>query len=170
MPQEQTKELCERTRGHLRDANRLLNDFLDQHNLRTLTSEESERSGNENFLREFLADLRRLAVFCDLGYEKVSLVLRRAKFNEEFAAKVLNEVFRSCVNNFYCPRNEVYEEDGRYSYTNRDAFRFREEPPESLKELTFRLSRIFEKLRDELEYYETDPITRLRMQRHSATS
>ncbi|SFS44751.1 DUF3907 family protein [Marininema halotolerans] len=164
MPQEQTKDLCKLTRDKLSEASRMLEDFLDYVHLPKLMEESEQGKSQERFLKEYLSDLRRLSVTCEQGYEKVSLVLRRAKFNEDFAEKVLNEVVHTCIYNFYYPKNEVYEEDGRYSYTNHDAIQFREEPPQSLKTITFQLSKLFEVLRDELEYYETDYITRIRMQ------
>ncbi|SDX50972.1 Protein of unknown function [Marininema mesophilum] len=163
MPQEQTKDLCKLTRDKLSEASQLLVDFLDHIHLPKLIEESEQGENQERFLKEFLSDLRRLSVTCEQGYEKVSLVLRRVKFNEDFAEKVLNEIVRTCIYNFYYPKNEVYEEDGRYSYTNRDTIQFREEPPPSLKAITLNLSKLFEVLRDELEYYEMDYITRARM-------
>lgn len=168
MPTEQTKQLCILTREKLREAKEQLEKFLNYHSVPQLLDPQTDRQEAEKYICEFLGDLRHLSVACELGYEKVSLVLRRAKFNHDFAEKVLSEIVHSCVYNFYYPRNEVYEEDGRYSYTNHDAIKFRQEPPEALRQITISLSKIFETLRDELEYYETDYITRIRMQKSIA--
>lgn len=166
MPAEQTKELCVLTREKLKEAKTMLESFLNYTSVPQLLEETDDREGMEEYYREFLSDLRHLSVACEIGYEKVSLVLRRAKFNQDFAEKVLSEIVHTCVYNFYYPRNEVYEEDGRYCYTSMDAISFRRKPAESLRQLVLTLSKIFEQLRDELEYYETDYITRVRMQKH----
>ncbi|MBO2533241.1 Protein of unknown function [Planifilum fulgidum] len=165
MPAEQTKQLCRLAKDRLKEAIRLLEDFLNYTHIPRLMEEtpESEKEGMEEYYREYLSDLRVLLVSCQVAYEKVSLVLRRATFKREFAEKVLSEIVHGCIYNFYYPRNEVYEEDGRYCYTQQEAIKFRRQPAESLRKLTIDLSRIFEILRDELDYYETDYITRLRM-------
>lgn len=165
MPAEQTKQLCVMTREKLRDAKEQLEDFLNYNSVHQLIEGQSSNPDTEKYICEFLSDLRHLVVVCELGYEKVSLVLRRATFSEEFADKVLGEIVHSCVYGFYYPRNEVYEEDGRYSYTAQDAIQFRENTPSGLQQLVFSLSKIFEYLRDELEYYETDYFTRVRFQK-----
>lgn len=169
MPAEQTKQLCILTREKLKEAKDQLEQFLNYHCVPQLMEGQLEQPELERYVRDFLGDLRHLSVACELGYEKVSLVLRRAKFNHDFAEKVLNEIVHTCVYNFYYPRNEVYEEDGRYSYTAHDAIQFRQTPPEPLRQITVNLSKIFETLRDELEYYETDYITRIRMQKAQAS-
>lgn len=161
MPAEQTKQLCVLTREKLKSAKEQLEDFLNYYSVHQLKEGKSLHPEQEKYICEFLSDLRHLVVVCELGYEKVSLVLRRATFSEDFADKVLGEIVHSCVYGFYYPRNEVYEEDGRYSYTAQDAIRFREATPEVLQQLVFSLSKIFEHLRDELEYYETDYFTRV---------
>lgn len=169
MPAEQTKDLCKLTRERLKEVNRMLEEFLNYNHVPKLLEESSREEGMEQYVKEYLSDLRHLLVSCEIGYEKVSLVLRRARFNEEFAEKVLHEVVHVCIYNFYYPKNEVYEEDGRYSYTHHDAIQFRKPPADSLRKLTISLSKIFEELRDELEYYETDYETRMRMQKPRTT-
>jgi hypothetical protein len=168
MPAEQIKDLCKLTRDRLKVVNEHLEGFLNGYHIPKLLEESDVRDEEtETYLKEYVSDLRHLLVACEIGYEKVSLVLRRAKFNPAFAEKVLHEVVHVCIYNFYYPRNEVYEEDGRYCYTAQDAIRFRQQPPESLRKLTLSLSKVFEELRDELEYYETDYETRMRMQQPS---
>lgn len=165
MPKEQTKQLCLLVKDQLKEAKGQLDEFLSVTSIPELTKgEETVSEEQTEYLREFLRDLRYLSVACEIGYEKISLVLRRAHFNGEYAEKVLSEIVHSCVYSFYYPKHEVYEEDGRYTYTGQDAIKFRRTPPEPLRRLTISLSRIFETLRDELDYYETDYVTRIRMQ------
>ncbi|MBA4601484.1 DUF3907 family protein [Thermoactinomyces mirandus] len=163
MPSEQTKQLCKLTKDQLRDIRDELDHFLSYISIPQLLKNEQDQAEKVEYVREFLRDLRHLSVACEIGYEKVSLVLRRARFKPEFAEKVLSEIVHSCIYSFYYPKHEVYEEDGRYSYTNQDAIKFRHSPPEPLRKLTISLSKKFEVLRDELDYYETDYFTRLRM-------
>jgi hypothetical protein len=164
MPAEQTRQLCVFVKDKLKEAKEELNHFLNYTHVPMLLGEKENDSAQEAYICEYLQDLRHLSVACELGYEKVSLVLRRAKFNHEFAEKVLSEIVHSCIYAFYYPKHEVYEEDGRYTYTQMDAIKFRQTPPEALRKITVSLSKIFEALRDELDYYETDYITRIRLQ------
>ncbi|MFC7441229.1 DUF3907 family protein [Laceyella putida] len=165
MPAEHTKELCVMVKDKLKEANEQLDQFLNYTAVPQLTGEFAQTtSEQEEYVREFLRDLRHLSVACESGYEKVSLVLRRAKFNQEFAEKVLSDIVHSCVHAFYHPKNEVYQEDGRYCYTRRDTIKFRQTPPASLRQLILSLSKVFDKLRDELDYYETDYAIRIRLQ------
>lgn len=163
MPSEQTKQLCKLTKDQLRDIKEELDNFLSYVSIPQLLEDEQVLEEKVEYVREFLRDLRHLSVACEISYEKISLVLRRARFKHEFAEKVLSEIVHSCIYSFYYPKHEVYEEDGRYSYTNQDAIKFRQSPPEPLRKLTVSLSKKFEVLRDELDYYETDYFTRLRM-------
>ncbi|CAH1204413.1 hypothetical protein PAECIP111891_02502 [Paenibacillus allorhizoplanae] len=77
---------------------------------------------------------------------------------------MLYEVYHTCVNTFFYPKNECYSEDGRYAYTGQDAIRFRKKPSREVRDLTIELSKVFEELREDLAYYETDYITQRRMQ------
>ncbi|MBD1370913.1 DUF3907 family protein [Hazenella sp. IB182357] len=148
----------------MKKINTLLENFLNEYSVKHILDHSVDGDcNNEAYIRQFLSDLRHLSVACELGYERVSLVLRRAHFNPEFADKVLSEIMHTSIYKFYYPKNEVYEEDGRYSYTSFDAIKFRETPPKPLRELIIQLSKIFEVLRDELDYYETDYITRTTM-------
>ncbi len=163
MPSEQTKQLCKLTKDQLQDIKDELDYFLSYVSIPQLLKDEQVSEEKVEYVREFLRDLRHLSVACEIGYEKISLVLRRARFKHGFAEKVLSEIVHSCIYSFYYPIHEVYEEDGRYSYTSQDAIQFRQTPPEPLQKLTLSLSKKFEVLRDELDYYETDYFTRLRM-------
>ncbi|MDR6227416.1 DUF3907 family protein [Desmospora profundinema] len=164
MSVEQTKDRCRLIRDKLRNVNQLLEDYLNHTHLGILLDEEPGGEEQEMYLKEFLSDLRHLSVSCELRYEKVSLLLRRAHFNEESAERILKEMVHTSIHHFFYPKNEVYEEDSRCSYTNRDPIQFRGNPPSSLKRLVIRLSAIFVELREELECYEQDTHTRIQWQ------
>lgn len=162
MPKFNVRNLCETTRDKLKEAIDEMEKFLNEHNLKGLNSEND--SEMEEFYKSYLSDIRHLLVFCEVGYEKIGVSLRRPTFNHDYAEKVLFDVYHNCINNFFYPKNECYSEDGRYAYTGQDAIRFRKKPIRAVRDLTIYLSKIFEELREELSYYETDYVTQRRMQ------
>lgn len=156
------KNLCETTRTKLSEAIAKMEGFLNERSLQQLNTDND--AAMDDFYKGYLSDTRHLLVFSEVSYEKLGVALRRPNFNVEYAEKVLYEVYHSCVNSFFYPKNECYSEDGRYAYTGQDAIRFRKKPSREVRDLTIELSKIFETLRDELAYYETDYITQKRMQ------
>ncbi|WP_027417808.1 DUF3907 family protein [Aneurinibacillus terranovensis] len=163
MPEIQLKEICEESYHGLKKVCREVEKFLNSNTLAQLVQSSPEPEEYDEYYSNYLSDLRHLLVNCENAYERLGICLRRAQFNKEFAEEALYHVYHSCVNLFFYPKGEVYEEDGRNSYTGRDAIIFRKEVTPPLKELTLGLSKIFEYLRDELQYYETDYITMKRM-------
>jgi hypothetical protein len=156
------KNVCESTKQKLSEAITNMEKFLNDHSLQGLNTEQDPAM--DEFYRGYLSDTRHLLVFSEVAYEKLGVSLRRPSFNVEYAEKVLYEVYHTCVNNFFYPKNECYSEDGRYAYTGQDAIRFRKKPAREVRDLTIELSKIFETLREDLTYYETDYITQKRMQ------
>ncbi len=162
------KQLCEDSYTKLKKVSMELERFMNQVTLAGLVEQSGDPEEYEAYYRTYLSDLRHLLVYCENAYEKLGVALRRARFNEDFAEEVLYQVYHMCVNNFYYPKGEVYDEDGRYSYTGQDAIIFRKQVTPELKQLTISLSKVFEQLRDDLQYYETDYITKKRMQKERA--
>ncbi|CAG7605930.1 hypothetical protein PAESOLCIP111_00862 [Paenibacillus solanacearum] len=156
------KNVCETTRTKLSEAIEKMETFLNGHALQQLNTDNDEAM--EEFYKGFLTDTRHLLVFCEVAYEKLGVALRRPNFNVDYSEKVLYEVYHNCVNSFFYPKNECYSEDGRYAYTGQDAIRFRKKPVRVVRDLTIELSKVFETLREDLAYYETDYITQKRMQ------
>ncbi|UFJ43098.1 YpuI family protein [Brevibacillus humidisoli] len=158
------KQLCEDTYTRLKKVSMELERFLNQVTLSGLVAQSGDPEEYEAYYRSYLSDLRHLLVYCENAYEKLGVCLRRARFNEDFAEEILYQVYHNCVNNFYYPRGEVYDEDGRYAYTGQEAIVFRKQVTPELQNLTLSASKVFEHLRDELQYYETDYLTKRRMQ------
>ena len=156
------KDLCEATLSRLKEAVTYMESFLNHHSLETLNPDGDPAM--EEFYRDFLSDMRHLLVFSEVACEKLGIGLRRRVFNVDYAEKVLHDVYHNCVNSFFYPKNECYSEDGRYAYTGQDAIRFRKKPTRAVRDLTINLSKIFEVLREELAYYETDYVTHQRLQ------
>jgi hypothetical protein len=163
MPSTNVKPLSESTRDKLKHAIGHLETFLNQHALPQLVAEDQ---GNEAelFYKGLLSDLRHLLVFSEVAYEKLGVAIRRPNFDNDFAERALYEVYHQCVNAFFYPKNECYSEDGRYAYTGQDAIRFRRKPVRDARDTVLTVSKVFEELRDDLSYYESDYMTQRRMQ------
>ncbi|WP_195572717.1 YpuI family protein [Paenibacillus sp. 1001270B_150601_E10] len=163
MPASNAKQLCEVSREKLKYVNEKLELFLNAHTLPELVQDVNEEE-TVSFYKGFLSDLRHLLVFSEVSYEKLGVTLRRAKFDADFAERALYDVYHQVVNAYFYPKNECYSEDGRYAYTGQDAIRFRMKPIRSVRDIILDINKIFEELRDELSYYESDYLTQRKMQ------
>ncbi|GGG10508.1 YpuI family protein [Paenibacillus abyssi] len=164
MPSTNVKQLSESTREKLKLAIGQLETFLNENAMPQLTAGH-EGDDAAQFYKGLLADLRHLLVFSEVSYEKLGVALRRPNFDTEFADRALYEVYHQCVNAYFYPKNEGYSEDGRYAYTGQDAIRFLFKPVRAARDIVLNISKIYEELRDDLAYYESDYMTQLRMQR-----
>jgi len=164
MPSTNAKPLTESAREKLKEAIVQLEAFLNQHSLPQLLEGLEDNESTRQFYSGILSDLRHLLVFSEVAYEKLGVVLRRPNFDTDFAERALYEVYHQCVNAYFYPRNEGYSEDGRYAYTGQDAIRFRTKPVRSVRDIVLGVSKIYEELRDDLAYYESEYMTQRRMQ------
>ncbi len=165
MPVTNIKALSESSRDKLKAAIDPIEQFLNHNALGQLAQEDNPDS--QNFYGGLLSDLRHLLVFSEVAYEKLGAVLRRPNFDNDLAERALYDVYHNGVNSFFYPKNECYSEDGRYAYTGQDAIRFRVKPVRSARDVILSISRIYEELRDDLSYYESDYLTHRRMQSQS---
>lgn len=159
MPTYNLKESCQTTHKLLKQISAQLEEYLNRVTLTSLVQSTGETKDTKEYYKGYLQDLRHLLVNCENAYEKLGISLRRAQFNDKYAEEALYQTFHRCVNLFFYPNNESYEEDGRHSYTGRDAIIFKKEINPELKELILSLSKVFEELREDLLYYETDYMT-----------
>jgi hypothetical protein len=162
MPATKVKGLAESSRDKLKAAIEEVEQFLNNYALPQLVEEDKEES--RIFYSGMLSDLRHLLVFSEVAYEKLGAVLRRPNFDTDLAERALYEVYHHGVNAFFYPKNECYSEDGRYAYTGQDAIRFRVKPIRAARDVILNISRVYEELRDDLSYYESDYLTQRRMQ------
>ncbi|MFD2612766.1 DUF3907 family protein [Paenibacillus gansuensis] len=161
MANNDVRNLCESTQAKLKEAAGMLETFLNNYALPQLVTEEAD---SEVFYKGCLSDLRQLLVFSEVNYEKLGALLRRPNFPVEPSEKALYETYHQTVNAYFYPKNECYSEDGRYAYTGQDAIRFRKKPAREVRDTVLALSKIFEELREDLSYYESDYITQRRIQ------
>ncbi|QAY66286.1 YpuI family protein [Paenibacillus protaetiae] len=157
------KALSENTQAKLKEAISVLEPFLNSHTVGLLAGEDNSED-TTLFYKGLLSDLRHLLVFTEVSVEKLGVLLRRPNFDVDFAERALYEVYHQCVNSYFYPKNECYSEDGRYAYTGQDAIRFRRKPVRDARDIVLSLSKVYEELRDELSYYESDYLTQRRMQ------
>ncbi|MFC5467125.1 YpuI family protein [Cohnella suwonensis] len=159
------KALAESSRDKLKTAIEPIERFLNYHSLEQLAQEDNAES--VSFYAGLLSDLRHLLVFSEVAYEKLGAVLRRPNLDVELAERALYDVYHNGVNSFFYPKNECYSEDGRYAYTGQDAIRFRVKPVRAARDVILGISRVYEELRDDLSYYESDYLTQRRMHSQS---
>ncbi|CAM4263825.1 MULTISPECIES: YpuI family protein [Paenibacillus] len=163
MPSANVKPLTESTHAKLKQAIGQLESFLNENALPQLVS-EGDGEDTVRFYKGLLSDLRHLLVFSEVSYEKLGVALRRPNFDIDFAEKALYETYHNSVNAYFYPKNEGYSEDGRYAYTGQDAIRFRAKPVRAARDIVLGVSKIYEDLREELAYYESEYMTQRRMQ------
>ncbi|MBN2983338.1 MULTISPECIES: DUF3907 family protein [Cohnella] len=161
MPSAKARGLAESSRDKLKAACAELEAFLNAYALPQLNEEQDEKLNA--FYAGMLSDLRHLLVFSEVSYEKLGALLRRPNFDAEAAEKALYEVYHNCVNAFFYPKNEGYSEDGRYAYTGQDAIRFRLKPVRAVRDIVLSVSHVYEELRDELSYYESEYLIQRRL-------
>jgi hypothetical protein len=162
MAAQDVKHLCEKTKERLKQVIDAIEPFLNE---TTLASLQQERDPNtEQFYRGFLSDMRYLFVYADISYEKIGVAIRRPTFQTDYAERILYDVYHTTINSFFYPKHECYSEEGRYAYTGQDAIRFRKKPTREVRDLTLKLSKIFEEMREDLAYYETEYIMQRRLQ------
>lgn len=162
MPADNLQNLCAETRDKLKDAIDILEPFLNQYALPQLTPQQDEDT--VQYYKGFLSDLRHLLAFSEVSFEKLGVIQRRRNFDTESAEKTLYQVYHRCVNGFFYPKNESYSEDGRYAYTGQDAIRFRVKPVQPVRDVILNVTKLYEELRDDLAYYESDYLTKCRIQ------
>jgi len=157
------KAIAESAKEKLKTAIKELEAFLNANALPQLTNEQSTEESIAVHAG-LLSDLRHLLVFSEVAYEKLGAILRRPNFDLDLAERTLYEVYHHCVNAFFYPKNEGYSEDGRYAYTGQDAIRFRAKPVRAVRDVVLNISTVYEELREELAYYESEYLTQRRLQ------
>lgn len=127
----------------------------------TLSAMLQEQSGEEQYYKSLLANLRRLDVYIAEGLEACKIILSNEVFNKGAAEKTLFKIYHQCVNEFFSPKNDAWFEDSRSAYTGHDSIKFHQPVPQSFASLIQNLEGGFQRLREDLEYYETDYRTKM---------
>ncbi|WP_174734061.1 DUF3907 family protein [Mesobacillus harenae] len=135
-----------------------LEDFLNE---TTLSSMEQEIQGSEDYNKTILSNLRKLLVSCEEGLEACKVVLQGDPFSKPAAEKTLFGIYYHCIEEFFSPRSDVWYEDSRSAYTGKNSIKFRQGVTKGVGSLMAGLEGEFQRIREELEYYETDYRTKI---------
>ncbi|PLR84573.1 DUF3907 domain-containing protein [Bacillus canaveralius] len=127
----------------------------------TLTALEQELAGDSMYYRSILSNMRKLLVYCEEGLDACSVILKSEPFSKGGAEKVLYRIYHQCIEEFFSPKNDAWFEDSRSAYTGKNSIKFRLDVPESIHQLLKSVEADFQKIREELEYYETDYRTKM---------
>ncbi|RXJ03860.1 DUF3907 family protein [Anaerobacillus alkaliphilus] len=143
----------------LSKISKTVSDFLNETTVTNLKAEKDENK--EGYYADLLVSLRRINVFCDEGKNSCEVILSGNTFRKAAAEKTLFWIYHNCVEEFFNPRIENWYEDSRAAYTGKNAIKFANEVPESLKQMVASIEGPFQTIREELEYYETDYQTKV---------
>ena len=127
----------------------------------TLSAMLQEQRGEEGYYKSLLANLRRLDVYGAEGVEACKIILNNDSFNKGAAEKTLYKVYHQCINEFFSPKNDAWYEDSRSAYTGHNSIKFHQPVPQTFATLIKKLEGNFQRLREDLEYYETDYRTKM---------
>jgi hypothetical protein len=135
-----------------------LEDFLNE---TTLTNLCSGKEDDQTYFKLIFSNLRKLVVFSEEGLEACSVILQSESFQKAAAEKTLYRIYHQCIEEFFSPKNDSWYEDSRSAYTGKNSIKFYKDVPESLRQLVKGLEGEFQRIREELEYYETDYRTKM---------
>jgi hypothetical protein len=130
-------------------------------NKTTLTALMDEKDGEEKYYSILLSNLRRLLVYCEEGLDACAMILQSEPFPKGAAEKTLYRIYHQCIEEFFSPKTDAWFEDSRSAYTGRNSIKLRKDGPDSAIQLLRALEADFQKVREELEFYETDYRTKM---------
>ncbi|KUP06252.1 hypothetical protein Q73_08440 [Bacillus coahuilensis m2-6] len=139
----------------------LVNEIEDVLNYHTIDSFSQEVEENKEFNKELFSSLRRLVVYCQDNLESCSVLLHSKPFNKIAAERTLYKIYHQCIQEFFSPKKDLWYEDSRSAYTGKNAIVFRQKVPKAVENIFASLETPSQRMREELEYYETDYRTKM---------
>lgn len=152
------KTQIEDVREFLSDTVVILETYL---NGTTLENLKQGQQADEEYYKSILSSLRKLAVYCEEGLDACKVILQAEIFSKPAAEKTLYRIYYQCIEEFFSPKNDAWYEDSRSAYTGKNAIKFRSPVTAELSEMFVNLEAGFQRIREELEYYETDYRTKM---------
>lgn len=152
------KSQIEDVKNFLGNTVTVFEDFL---NNTTIKGLEAEKQGNTVYYKSILSHVRKLLVFCEEGLDTCNIISKGEPFQKGAAEKTLYRIYHQCIEEFFSPKNDAWFENSRSAYTGKNSIQFHEEVPDSLKMVFRQLEGEFQRIREELEYYETDYRTKM---------
>ncbi|NHM29064.1 DUF3907 family protein [Neobacillus terrae] len=135
-----------------------LEDFLNDTTLQQLSSGNED---DKDYCKLILSSLRKLLVNCEDTHDACAVILGSEPFQKAAAEKTLYRIFHQCIEEFFSPKNDAWYEDSRSAYTGKNSIKFYKAVPEAVQQLVKSLEAEFQRMREELEFYETDYRTKM---------
>ncbi|MGG3561399.1 YpuI family protein [Neobacillus rhizosphaerae] len=135
-----------------------LENFLNETTLSQMNVENEE---DRQYNKLIFSSLRKLNVYSEESLEACSIILQSEPFQKAAAEKILYKIYHQCIEEFFSPKNDAWYEDSRSAYTGRNSIKFYRSVSESIVQLVKSLEGDFQRVREELEYYETDYRTKM---------
>lgn len=145
-------------KSFLAKATNAIEEFLNETTLSELSLENEK---DRNYHKLIFSNLRKLLVYSEEGYEACKVILQSEPFPKGAAEKTLYKIFHQCIEEFFSPKNDAWFENSRSAYTGRNAIKFYQNVSEQIVQLLKGLEGDFQRIREELEYYETDYRTKM---------
>ncbi|MFC7391516.1 DUF3907 family protein [Scopulibacillus cellulosilyticus] len=136
----------------LQNASSSLVNYLEETTL-TMLIEEDIKADKEKY-QAVLSSIRRLSVHVEESIDLCERLSRTAYLSEAAKNKAFKKLYVHCVEAFYNPKNDAWQENSRASYSNKMGVEFDQPVAGSLIELMKKISPDFDQLREELEIYE----------------
>jgi hypothetical protein len=127
----------------------------------TIEQMQREQESDVNYYKLILSNIRKLLVYSEEGLETCSVILQSEPFLKTAAEKTLYRIFHQCIEEFFSPKNDAWYENSRSAYTGKNSIKFYKEIPDNLQVLIKGLEGEFQRIREELEFYETDYRTKM---------
>ncbi|MCH6268367.1 MULTISPECIES: YpuI family protein [Neobacillus] len=135
-----------------------IGDFLNETTISQLQVENEEEV---NYHKLIFSTLRKLAVYSEEGFEACTVILQGDPFQKAAAEKTLYKIYHQCIEEFFSPKNDAWFENSRSAYTGKNSIKFYRTAAEQIQQLVKSLEGEFQRIREELEYYETDYRTKM---------
>jgi hypothetical protein len=135
-----------------------LEDFLNETTLSQLNLENEE---DRTYNKLIYSNLRKLVVYSEEGLDACSVIMQGNPFQKAAAEKTLYKIYHQCIEEFFSPKNDAWFEDSRSAYTGKNSIKFYRNVSEDIVQLVKSLEGEFQRIREELEYYETDYRTKM---------
>ncbi|MGG1675087.1 DUF3907 family protein [Neobacillus sp. NRS-1170] len=145
-------------KGFLTKTILTLEEFLNETTIKGFNLENEE---DQSYIKLIFSNLRKLVVYSEEGLEACSVILQSEPFQKAAAEKTLYKIYHNCIEEFFAPKNDAWFENSRSAYTGRNAIKYYRNVPEAVSLLIKSLEGEFQRIREELEYYETDYRTKM---------
>ncbi len=130
-----------------------------------LSQMNAEKEEDRQYFKLILSHLRKLVVYSEESLDACNVLLQGGPFQKAAAEKTLYRIYHQCIEEFFSPKNDAWYENSRSAYTGKNSIKFYKSVPENMQQLVKGLEGDFQRIREELEFYETDYRTKMTQSR-----